>query len=180
MRSAPLLPALWLTLEPLPKSVSGNLISVFIHLPLNKWSIFTRNHMSQFHYYCYRCQQNQTTDYSSLPVCLSGAVKRQDWQRDRQLDRQSVICGAVNQRWSDGADKHSDRSVARPPKPHVSRQECIARCTVGLCLWGNSADSLTHRTLWGWGMWRSEEEEEGSITFGNQSARSGGVCESQS
>lgn len=65
---------------------------------------------------------------------------------------------AVNHQGSD-RDRHSDRSVARPLKQHVSWQECIAYCIVGLCLWGERADSLDHRTLWGWGMWRSEEEE---------------------
>lgn len=55
-------------------------------------------------------------------------VRKQQWKckNDQQLDRQSSVqLWTVSQ--SDRADKHGDRSTARPPKPHVSRQECIAQ-----------------------------------------------------
>lgn len=70
----------------------------------------------------------KTGSWLFVSVCLSREMKMQEWQTRAKAGR------AVNHHRSNGADKHSDRIVARPPKPHVSGQECIAHCIVGLRL----------------------------------------------
>lgn len=115
-------------------------------------------------------------------VCLFVCLPFLHFHFSRQTPGQTVICWAVNHHWSDRADKHSDRSVARPPKTTWERAGMYSPLHCGFASGGKSADSLTHRTLWGWGMWRSEDEGvegRGGITFGNHGARSWGVCESQ-
>lgn len=106
---------------------SGNLISLFILWLCNEWFIFALDHRQ---------------DYWRRRLMARLLV----WSDECARTTGKVMCWASNRRWSNGADKHGDLSMAQPAQPHVSRQECIAHCIVGLCLGGKSADSLTHRT----------------------------------
>lgn len=73
---------------------------------------------------------------------------------DRQKAGQTVICRAVNHHWF-----RQGRQTQWPERGPASKTTCeragmYSPLHCGFVSEGKSADSLTHRTLWGWGMWR--------------------------
>lgn len=113
------LATLWLPLDSLPKYSSWNLISMFIRwqtlLFCPKWHVTALLLKVQIQQ---KKRKNEAANFSLWSVCLSRALNIAEQQ----------IAGHLRSLRKD------DRNVAWNPKLHVSWQECIAHCIVGLCL----------------------------------------------